>query len=869
MNIVNQLTLRQLKLNRKRTIVTIIGAIISAAMITAVSVLGISFMDLMQRQVIANDGEWHVLYGDVNTTQLDAIKKDSETASVIISRDTGYALLHGSQNLNKPYIFIKEYNPNGFEKFPVKLLQGRLPENPDEIVISEAISTNARVNYQIGDALTLDIGNRYSTMEMNKGEQLMQSTPLQKENGSMLENLSNEMTRSYSIVGIIERPDWEPTWSPGYTAISYVDESFIGNGETVNASVILMKVKPKLFQHAQNLASENGIQKVSFNDTLLRYYGVVAKDSIRNMLISLSVIIMAIIMVGSISMIYNAFAISVSERSRHLGMLSSVGATKKQKRNSVLFEGAIIGAISIPVGIVAGIAGIGITFSLINPLLRSALTVTEDLSVVASPASILAAVILSVVTIFLSTSIPARRASRLSAIDAIRQTADVKLTGREVKTSKLTRMLFGIEGDLALKNLKRSKRRYKATVFSLMISLVLFLVVSQFTQELKKSLSVSQTGVNFDIQVTLQSEDEENKEAIVAKILSLDSITSAVQTRSTQADSWIDAAAASDSMKNNANQEVQDGKYHYYVYINTLDDNALMAYAKEVGVDYEPLKNADNPAAIIIDTVKYEDPVDGRYVEEKVLNMRKGSRLPLNDYDWEKEEEIELPAVEVAALTDVAPMGIMRIMSTNSFNIVVSNDVFEKITENQPYDNQSTRVIVKTDDPMGLQQDIEDIQLTATDSELYVHNIFLARQREEQMILLMSVFTYGFIVLIIAICIANIINTISTSIALRKREFAMLKSVGMTPGSFGKMLRYESVFYGLKAILYGLPVSFVVMVLIHRVLGAKFSFMFMFPWVDVCIAIAAVFVIVGVTMLYSGSKLKQDNIIDVLKQEII
>jgi ABC-type antimicrobial peptide transport system permease subunit len=148
-------------------------------------------------------------------------------------------------------------------------------------------------------------------------------------------------------------------------------------------------------------------------------------------------------------------------------------------------------------------------------------------------------------------------------------------------------------------------------------------------------------------------------------------------------------------------------------------------------------------------------------------------------------------------------------------------------------------------------------------------NVFIQSQKEEQMITLMSVFTYGFIVLITAICIANILNTITTSITLRKREFAMLKSVGITPQGFNKMINYESMFYGLKAVLFGIPVSFAVMYVMYLVLNIKFGFIFTLPWIDICIAVIAVFVIVGISMLYSGAKIKKENIIDVLKQDII
>ncbi|NRU22865.1 ABC transporter permease [Clostridium beijerinckii] len=148
-----------------------------------------------------------------------------------------------------------------------------------------------------------------------------------------------------------------------------------------------------------------------------------------------------------------------------------------------------------------------------------------------------------------------------------------------------------------------------------------------------------------------------------------------------------------------------------------------------------------------------------------------------------------------------------------------------------------------------------------------IQNVFMNRQRENQIIVLMSVFGYGFIALITAICVANILNTISTSVALRKREFAMLKSVGMTPKSFNKMINYESIFYGIKSLAYGLPVSIGIMYLIHRIIMGKFDFNFILPWVSILSAVVSVFIIVGVAMLYSSSRVKRENIIDALKSE--
>ncbi|MPW26857.1 FtsX-like permease family protein [Alkalibaculum sp. M08DMB] len=869
MNILNKLTIRQLKLNKKRTLITIVGVIISVAMITSVATLAISFMDLMQRQVISDEGGWHVLYENVNSTQIEAIKNDEETKDVILSRDTGYAFLEGSQNDHKPYIFIREYNEEGFENFPIELKEGRFPKKENEIIISEAIITNAKVHHKIGDVLTFEIGQRYVNDEQDDKVVLSQVNPLRENGGEIQEVLTKEMRMTYTIVGITERPTWEHTWSPGYTVLSYIDENIMNSREKVNASIILNSIDSTLFEHAENLASQNNIEKVGFHDTLLRYYGVVSNDKVRSMLITLSVIIMVIIMVGSISLIYNAFAISVSERSRYLGMLSSVGATKKQKRNSVFFEGAIIGAISIPIGMIAGLVGISVTFRIINSMLKGALGVSESLRLVVLPATIFVAIMVSIITILISTYIPAKRASNISAIDAIRQTTDVKITGKEVTTSKLTRKIFGLEGELGLKNLKRNKSRYRATVLSLIISMILFLAVSYFTSSLEKSILLSQEGVNYDIEVFFNEEDRAKQEEIIQKITSLDNITEDAYINKIDMRAMVEEDFMADHLKGSHKDALEDGKYPYYVIFNAVSDEVLKAYAKEVGADSAKLLDPKKPSAIVIDTVRYEK--SRKYVETKAVKLKLGEMLELEVYNNELEGYTPIESVEIAALTDKVPMGISSVSFGDSFHVIVSENVLNKIVQANKNISKivNTTLFLRSNDPLRLQENIEEIQKSYGLDDISIFNFYMARQREEQMIVLISVFTYAFILLITTICIANIFNTISTGIALRKREFAMLKSVGMTPKSFNKMINYESIFYGMKALLYGLPISFGIMVFIHQTLMAKFDFEFTFPWISVFITIVAVFIIVGVAVLYSSKKIKKENIIDALKQESI
>lgn len=871
MNIINKLTIRQLKLNKKRTLITIIGVIISVAMITAVATLGISYLDLMKRQVITNDGEWHVLYSNVNKKNINSLKDNSNTESMILSKEIGYSYLKDSKNKRKPYLYLKAYNSEGFNKFPVKLTEGRFPNNSNEIVIPKSIINDAKVNYRISDTLNIGIGKRVFKESKNTNISLTQDDPLSSNSDNVEEFLTTEFSKSYKIVGIIEPYRFEPTSAPGYTVFTYLDENELISEDKVNVSIILKNVNNKLFDEAKSIASDNNIEKVSFNTTLLRYYGVIKDDLLKKMLVSLSTIIMIIIMIGSISLIHNAFSISVSERSRHLGMLSSIGATKTQKRNSVFFEGLLIGVISIPLGIVFGLGGIGITFIFINSLIQGALGITEKFKLVISPLSIFVALIVSLITLFISTYRPARLASKLSAIDAIRQTSDLKISKKEVKTSILTSKLFGIEGDLALRNIKRNRSRYRSIVFSLIISLILFLSVTSFTDSLKKSVEMTLEGVNFDLQMSLNIEDENTKAQLINNVSNLNNISQSIRVDTIDAKTLLNEESLGDHLRQSNSLELEDGKYPYYIKINALDDSALESYSKEVGVDYNKLKNTKNPAVIVIDTVTFFNYENDKYVEVKSIKTKIGEKMDLTYYNFDIEKNEPLTQINIAAITDKVPTGIQNNIGNNTFNIVVSKEVFNKFKKSMKnfIPEHDTNIFMTSPDPVSLQLDLEKLVEPQIKNHVSIYNVYKERQKEEQLILLISIFVYGFIALITSISIANIFNTISTSISLRRTEFAMLKSVGMTPRSFNKMINYESIFYGIKSLSYGLPISFIIMYIIHTSTLTKFDFKFTIPYKTVLIAIMAIFIIVISAMLYSSSKVKQENIIDTLKKDFI
>ncbi len=859
MNIMNKVTLRHLKENKRRTLVTIIGVIISVAMITAVATLSVSFLDLAIRETIATNGEWHVKYKSVNEEQIQAIEKDENTKEVILTHDKGYAIIPGLdlENENKPYLFFREYDQKGLKEFPIVLKNGRLPQKENEIAVSEDFLKEFGDSFAIGKEMSVEIGDRFAEGEDHP---LKQSDPIRRNESGVAEELKVKETVTFEIVGVIERPSWEYSWSPGYAAVSYLDRSNLQSGKTADASVVVKDLKNDLYDKAIKLAKSQQITEYEFHSELLRYYGVTSNDNLRTTLYSLAGIIIGVIIVGSIALIYNAFAISVSERARHLGMLSSVGATKKQKLNSVLFEGAVIGAVSIPLGILSGVGGIAVTFYFINNFIDNALGTTEKLSVVVTPGSVLTACLVSLVTIFVSAYIPAQRASRISPIEAIRQTQDVKLTGKRVKTSKLIRKIFGIEAEIGLKNLKRNKRRYMATLFSLIISIVLFLTVSFFTENLKKSLDMVQEEINYDISVS--SYEKVNKEDFIP-LTKLKGISNWTINQYTYLNTQFTEDEVPDKVKESLGTG-EDGKYSFTVYLYTLDEESFRDYAKKAGTDPKKMTDPKNPKAILINDITYYDYDARKFVETQALNKKVGDTIEISYFNYETEAFQLIEEVEIAALTGELPMGLTQTVPGGAF-LIVSENVMDAILEKVPEVHLATSLYIETPDPAGIQEALEEL----TTHEMYVYNVSEDKEKFEQMILIMSIFTYGFITLISLISIANIFNTISTSIMLRKREFAMLRSVGMTPKGFNKMVNYESGFYGIKALLYGLPLSFGVMFLIYRSMGETFEYGFTVPWKSIIIAVVAIFIIVGSSMLYSTRKIKNENIIDALKQENI
>lgn len=879
MNIIHKLTWQYMKKNKRRTIVTMIGIIISVAMMTAVTTACASFTDLYERKTIASDGRWHVIYKNVSLDGVDVIKNDANSEYVTVSADMGYDAVD-SKNAYKPYVFLKAYNPESFEGLPIKLISGRMPQNSSEILIPDHLKNNGGIEWKVGDTVDLTLSDRSVKGEDGQSYTLTQDNGYVGEDSGSAETLvAKAEKKSYTIVGLIERPDFEPYWAPGYMILTGLDENS-PKTETVNVSVWQKHVDKNIYDDSKELAKKAGAdsENISYNTILLGLSGVNRANGFITMMYMLVILLLIIIVISSVSLIYNAFAISLTERSRQLGMLAGVGATKRQKRASVYYEGFLVGIISIPLGIASGIGGLAIAFKCISPLFEFTFSEwNQPLYVVVSWPSVIAAAAVAVITIFISTYIPARRASVISPIDGIRQNHDIKLTKKKVKTSRLTRKLFGFEGELALKNLKRNKKRYRATVVSMAVSVALFLGVSGFVHslEISSEMLLEDSYVDFKVQGDRAYFEEISEMPGVSRDTEMTYAYNFYVNRSGLKLS-DEFQKMRDKMYADADSEYVASGDFYNVNLHSMDEESLRAFLREAGLS-ESVLDGEN-SAILLNSVTVVGPSSkGR---TKLFDCSENQKIPLlfteSSYDAESEnfetKDKSAGELTVAAVLDISPWCLplnMNLFETENVWLLVSEKTLENIVNSDDYIPAAiTSLCLDSDNPKATMAALDDyVKQYSNERGVSYYSSWKTIESNQNLLRIISVFAYGFIILMTAICTANIINTTSTGISMRRKEFAMLKSVGMTPKTFNRMIIYESLFYGVKALIFGMPAGLLFMWLFYKSTAGSIYSRFTLPWLNIILVVVMIFVITGLSMMYSVRKIRKENVIEALKGE--
>lgn len=849
MNILNKVTRKALGRNRMRTFVTIIGIVLSAAMFTAVTTSITSMQEYMKKCCEQTDGSWYAGYMAADVDKYREIRSDEDVSVTAYLEDMGYAVI-GSSNEYKPYLYIGGMSGNFTDIVAVNLIEGRMPQNSDEIILPKHLITNGGIkNYNKGDKISLDAGQRSYDGKILSQRDGYQAT----EEGDVKDNeekLINTGTREYTIVGFYERPSFEPYSAPGYTALT------VGDGSDTAVYDVFYKTKKagKIYTVAQRLNPDGA--STEYNSDYLRFSGISSNIAFNKVLYSFAGILIMLIMFGSVSLIYNAFSISVSERTRQFGILKSVGATKSQMRHSVIYEGMLLGIIGIPVGIGAGILGMFITFKLTGKffgmMLVNKIDVVFGLHVTWQ--ALVTAAVICFVTVMISANIPAVRAARKPAIEAIRQTGDVSIRKNKIKTSKLTYRLFGFEGMLASKNFKRNRRKYRATVLSLFMSIVLFISASGFCNYLMKGIDVTNATQSYDISYRVTQDilnkagnDKDSIEKLLENVQDVTDVTYIYNVNDYMVD--VDESLISQKVF-----DVMDGNVtRWSVGIHFVKDSDYRSYLKQMNLDENIYMNTDDPVGVMYDDITIYSK---KYYRLELFNTDKLNLKAGNG--------LNTVTLNIGTSVDETPMGIDADGIQYYPIVMYPFSVRDKVI---PDEMQQLNYYIKSDNhkvSYDKMCDMLDTQgLSSYRAYDYAETVAVSRA----MTMVIKVFSMGFIVLISLIALANVFNTISTNVMLRRREFAMLKSVGMTKKGFYRMMDYECILYGIKGVALGLPVSLAINLLMARSIGFGTNIGVLIPWKSVIIAVGSVFLVVFATMIYSMGKIRNDNPVETLKNE--
>ena len=852
MSILNELTIKNLKLNKKRTIVTIVGIILSTALMVGIGLLFSSFQDYMIRETISYNGKYEAKYNDISLAKLNDIERND--FDYFYQKPIGFSKFD-SINEYKPYLYISAVNKEYFNE--LHLISGRFAENDNELVISKHINTNGGASYKIGDTITLKYGERVieDAKTLNNNEYY---------EGETL-NIIGEKT--YTIVGIVERSNYEDYSASGYSTFTLDTNDKEG---TANVYVMFNNNR-RIIKQSEDLAKKLDYDNaISYNSTLLALYGESTYGNIMNSMIMMIIIMLSLVSIGCIVVIYNSFAISVMERKKEFGLLSSIGSTKKQLSYTIFFEALIVGTIGIILGIGGAYIGIGTVILIINNLIGDILVL--KLNLVTNIVFIIIPVIFMILVIFISALVPSRRAAKVSPIEAIRQNDDIKINKKKIKTGKLVNKLFGIEGEIALKNIKRNKKKYRVTIVSLFISIVLFISFSSYMNYTIDTASDVAGEVSYDYLIYYYDDGNNNDEMIkkVNEIVNSEDVKEYVSysidnvllvDNYEYSDDYLEYyrnAYAEDEVKTITEQKVKS------VSIIVMDDTTYNNYKKELGLTSDKiiLLNKFKGVSYGEKRINYNIPV--------IKNNTNGY-IKLCNIDDSTVEDIENDyskycnkTINNIYITDKYDPMFEEGVYNGNYKLIVNRKIYE-VTFGGKVDNVKYNIISDNTDNI----DKLTKELDKYDNVNYT-NIKESMKQANNMILVIKILMYGFIGLVTLIGVTSVFNTISTSMALRKREFAVLRSIGLTKKGFNKILFFESLFFGLKSLIYAIPTSIGITLIIHYALSDMMSTSgVILPWKAIIIAIVSVFVIVLLTMMYSTSKIKKHNIIEQIREENI
>lgn len=923
MKITTKLSLEYLKRNKRKSIFSIIGIALTMVLFTVIFIILFSYQKYVTN-IMRYERNYEAEFKNISYKNAQEIKKDKNIKEISMIHNIGTSEENFSDHTEQGgigsimKINISAFDENAIKNNHIELLTGRMPTNTHEIVIGSGIPSEGITG--ITEEYIENLGKKIEITINGKKEKY--------EIVGTAKNLPNSVI-GFSTIWIIP-------------ALTYFDENNFTEDMRVDVSILTNNIH-KIYETTNGLAEKLNLYKTEEEKnsnltyyTRLLYYELVDVQKIqeeqqflinqedvnaeefagdlRNIVIAL----ISIISVASIIVIYTTFKMTYRERIKELGMLSSIGMDKKQKERLLLKETLILATMGIIIGCVIGSIISFIIIKYLSILANETMLIqgakiffnsNVEMYMVFPILPIFAGVFLTYIISIISSLMPMRKINKISPIEAIRHTNEEDIKQKNIKTPKIISKLFKQEGELAYKNIRKDKSRYKTIVISIVVSIVLFISINQLTS-IKLFHQYGKTEKEeyaSDYVITVEGNCQEKGKDIINKLKEKELINNyAIISNNI---SFPDKSEIVISMSEDRITEVgkilgQNEKItlskvgnEFIIYpdivalsggaiyrellekfgIKELKEDECILINKAFGTKYENkgnitnyskgekivLKELDNriiKGETVLTAEEKEAQKQTETALNEMLNGLDGNNNNVKNEDMElinNAYELKIIAVENEKIPFFSRYGMVMIVNPNLYKKMTSAENTGLV----PLENEKINIYISTDNPTQIDKEIEGIEgVSGTNRK----GIFKEMQNSN---VIEEIVIYTFIILIALFSCLNIFNTIFSNIILRKKEIAMLKSIGMSNKQINKMLFLEIIFYGLDAIIYGILISLIILYVIYIALIETEIYAFYIPIDNMLLCIAIAYTVIFLSFLCAKGKIRKQNIIDEVRNE--
>lgn len=825
--------------------------------------------------------KWYIQKYELNKDGEDYDKQQEE------AKQFGEAILN-------PYlgVDILGVNKEDLKGYNFRLIDGRLPENENEIVLQKASKT-ARYTFNIGTTITMN-GKEYKIV-------------------GYVNNVfdSNESEVNIGIVKIATEEEKKE-------AVSKVFGIYIKDKGK--------KVKDTAEEISKTLKenSKNGSIKMAVNKSLLRLQNANLEgyeSSTDNVIATLEMmrnVLIVIVAVSGIIIMYNSFNLSLVERRKQYGILKSLGIKNSSLYVMILFEALVLSVVGIVIGYICGMIGDYLVVGYINDTLVNMIKgmgVENELQMsLIYTTNIHAFYLVAIstgITVVLAAMIPAIKSTRISPIENIRGKDDYVVNTKKVKTSNISKKLFGIEFDLARKNMKRAKKRFRVATLSLAIAFILIFVIGTLGAQINGQISLleAQTNSIFKngniVEMThlnivhkdgsVNKSDVKYSEKDVQEMIKfgVEEYTKQIESKDSLKVNRIVLASALEYLEkvDNKGELLKTITDNYLKKkFKSSDDNSRQKAKTKISIQFVTSKNYNNKDKFGLNEIKDNEV----YLSNVEVLEENGMLVEKSIFDESKiigkELEINGNKLKVAK----APVSTELKLTAGSSNVTfvqayVNEKTFANIVKNEEY-GMGFRGFYQSD--LKGDKKIEDIMKKQQQENLEKEYDFGKLQMFTEtimtpagvigmikgMITIFQLLLYGFLILVILMSVVNIFTTITINILLRSRELAILKSVGMSDKQFDKMLRGENYIACLRSIIFGTVVSLILLFATKVIIdkgNVNIDFRFIadilgsINYIALAISIILIYLITFVSTFFAKKSIKSQDIVEVIRRDNI